>query len=172
KQSSRDVTHDYPPDVFAVLDYITHGSVLMRYRGAPFAICRWCGVKVTGQAKSSNVHRPGKYRNTVSCVYGTRPAAFSPAPENFFQKRRPDPGLKVRIVRGRVQEHADAPHFFALLRAGSGQGPRCRRAAKKRDELASPHSITSSARASRVGGTSRPIALAILRLMTSSYLVA
>jgi len=28
----------------------------MRYRGAPFAICRWCCVKVTGQAKSSNVH--------------------------------------------------------------------------------------------------------------------
>ena len=33
------------------------------------------------------------------------------------------------------------------------------------------HSITSSARASSVGGTSRPSALAVLRLMTSSYLV-
>src|SRR5262245_51640772 len=33
------------------------------------------------------------------------------------------------------------------------------------------YSITSSARASRVGGTSRPSALAVLRLMTSSYLV-
>jgi hypothetical protein len=40
------------------------------------------------------------------------------------------------------------------------------------DERASPHhSITSSARASRVAGTSRPSALAVLRLMTSSYLV-
>ena len=36
---------------------------------------------------------------------------------------------------------------------------------------ASAHSITSSARASTVGGTSRPIALAVLRLITSSYLV-
>src|SRR5215475_2731514 len=33
------------------------------------------------------------------------------------------------------------------------------------------YSITSSARTSRVGGTSRPSALAVLRLMTSSYLV-
>ena len=33
------------------------------------------------------------------------------------------------------------------------------------------HSITSSARASSVGGTSRPSALAVLRLMTSSNLV-
>src|SRR5215211_6060481 len=34
------------------------------------------------------------------------------------------------------------------------------------------HSITSSARASSVGGISRPSALAVLRLMTSSNLVA
>src|SRR5262249_290028 len=33
------------------------------------------------------------------------------------------------------------------------------------------HSITSSARASSVGGTSRPGALAVLRLITNSYLV-
>src|SRR5262249_53656362 len=46
----------------------------------------------------------------------------------------------------------------------------CRRAAEQSDELAPPdHSITSSARASSVGGTVRPIAFAALRLMTSSY---
>ena len=33
------------------------------------------------------------------------------------------------------------------------------------------YSITSSARASSVGGISRPSALAVLRLITSSYLV-
>jgi hypothetical protein len=33
------------------------------------------------------------------------------------------------------------------------------------------HSITSSARASRVGGTSRLSSLAVFRLMTNSYLV-
>ena len=46
-----------------------------------------------------------------------------------------------------------------------------RRRAEERDELAPPHSITSSARASRIGGTSMPSAFAVLRLMTSSYLV-
>src|SRR5262249_2584796 len=49
--------------------------------------------------------------------------------------------------------------------------PRSQRAAEKRDELAPLHSITSSARASSVGGISRPSAFAVLRLMTSSYLV-
>src|SRR6478609_11965289 len=47
----------------------------------------------------------------------------------------------------------------------------CRRASEQRDELAPLHSITSSARASSVGGTWRPRALAVLRLITSSYLV-
>src|SRR6516225_6162462 len=45
------------------------------------------------------------------------------------------------------------------------------RAADKSDELASSHySITSSARASNVGGTVRPSAFAVLRLSTKSYL--
>jgi hypothetical protein len=43
--------------------------------------------------------------------------------------------------------------------------------AEQRDELAADHSITSSARASSVGGTLRPSALAVLRLRTSPYLV-
>jgi hypothetical protein len=45
------------------------------------------------------------------------------------------------------------------------QRPRCRRAAEHRDEVAAlhlrSHSITSSARASKVGGTSMPSALAV-----------
>src|SRR5262245_56426596 len=50
--------------------------------------------------------------------------------------------------------------------------PSRRRAAEQRDELAAPdHSITSSARASSVGGISRPSALAVFMLITSSYLV-
>src|SRR5262249_37649152 len=49
--------------------------------------------------------------------------------------------------------------------------PRRRRAAEQRDELAPVHSITSSARASTVAGRVRPSAFAVLRLITSSYLV-
>jgi hypothetical protein len=40
--------------------------------------------------------------------------------------------------------------------------PRNRRTAEQRDELAPSHSITSSARASSVAGTSTPRALAVL----------
>ena len=47
----------------------------------------------------------------------------------------------LRIVRGRVHEHADAPHPLALLRARR-QRPR-RRAAEQRDELAPPHGLPS-----------------------------
>src|SRR5262249_29762849 len=49
--------------------------------------------------------------------------------------------------------------------------PRTRHAAYERDELAPRRSITSSARASSVGGTSSPSALAVLRLITSSNFV-
>jgi hypothetical protein len=44
-------------------------------------------------------------------------------------------------------------------------------AAEQRDELSPPHSITSSAVASNVGGMVNPSALAVLRLMTSSNFV-
>src|SRR5262249_33973050 len=78
------------------------------------------------------------------------------------QPRRPSCALTLA---------ADAPHPLALLRARD-ERPRGRPAAHQRDEVAPPdHSITSSARASTVAGTSMPSALAVLRLMTSSCLV-
>src|SRR5262249_45188778 len=45
------------------------------------------------------------------------------------------------------------------------------RATEQRDERAASHSITLSARTTSAPGTSRPIALAVLRLMASSNLV-
>jgi len=50
-------------------------------------------------------------------------------------------------------------HFPLLLRARRERPSRC--AAEQRDELAASHSMTSSARASSVGGTSMPRALAV-----------
>ena len=73
------------------------------------------------------------------------------------------------VAGRRAAEEPDHRHR-RLLRARR-ERPRGRRAAEQRDELAPLHSITSSARASSVGGTSRPSALAVLRLITSSYLV-
>src|SRR5262245_24498198 len=56
---------------------------------------------------------------------------------------------------------------FRLLRPRR-ERPHCQ-AAEQRDELAPPdHSITSSARASSVGGSSSPSVFAVLTLMTSS----
>src|SRR5262249_11945669 len=79
-------------------------------------------------------------------------------------------GLRFGIALGQIQENADPPNALALLRARR-QRPR-RRAAEQRDEFApAAHSITSSARASSVGGTARPRALAVLRLIAKSYLV-
>src|SRR5262249_39174532 len=49
--------------------------------------------------------------------------------------------------------------------------PRRRRAAEQGDELAPPHSITSSAVICMISGTVTPSAFAVLRLMTSSTLV-
>src|SRR5262249_34053184 len=75
------------------------------------------------------------------------------------------------ISLDRAHQHADAAHLLALLRVRR-ERPRGRRAAEQRDELApSHHSITSSARASSAGGTVRPSALAVLRLIASSNFV-
>src|SRR6266480_5447904 len=56
-----------------------------------------------------------------------------------------------------------------LLRA-CRERPR-HQAAEQRYELATPHSITSSARASSIGEISRPSVLAVLTLMINSSLV-
>jgi hypothetical protein len=58
------------------------------------------------------------------------------------------------LVRIHGHEHPDALDTAPFLRARR-ERPRCRRATEQRDELASSHSITSSARASSVGGTSK-----------------
>ena len=79
-------------------------------------------------------------------------------------------GLSFRVLRGQIHEYADPPHALGLLRAQTASSTR-RRAAEKRDELAPPHSITSSAIESSAGGTSMPSARAVCRLMTNSNLV-
>src|SRR5262245_51787774 len=76
-------------------------------------------------------------------------------------------GLTIHIVRGLANEHSDPPHLLGLLRARR-EWPRGCRAAEQCDELALPHSITSSARASKLSGTVSPRAFAVLRLITSS----
>ena len=92
----------------------------------------------------------------------------SVGPAQFLQplQERSDAGQRFRIVGGEVHEHADPSHRARLLRPRR-ERPR-RRAAEQRDELAPSHSITSSARASSVGGTVRRSMRAVSALMTSS----
>jgi hypothetical protein len=63
-------------------------------------------------------------------------------------------------------------HWHGGLLCTRRERPRSRRAADERDELAAPHSITSSARPSSVIGKVRPSALAVLRLIANSTFTA
>src|SRR5262245_54814997 len=74
------------------------------------------------------------------------------------------------LLRQPRNQHADAVHLLALLGARR-QRPRRRCAAEQRDELATPHSITSSARSRNPSGMFSPRALAVVRLMMRSNLV-
>ena len=76
-------------------------------------------------------------------------------------ERLDDSGVTGR--RRRVDETNDR-NGAALLRA---RGERTSGRKCSGDEIAPPHSITSSARASNVGGTGMPSALAVLMLITS-----
>jgi hypothetical protein len=73
----------------------------------------------------------------------------------------------ARITCGSLERR-----LVVASQSASSSSPQLCRTAEQRDELASLHSITSSVRASSVGGTSRPSALAVLRLIARLYLVA
>ena len=91
-------------------------------------------------------------------------AGFTQALKERGQVRRPPRG------RGAI-EKSDHRHRRPLrARHARRQQRRCR-GAGQRDELAPPHSITSSAMASTPDGTSMPSARAVCRLMTNSNLV-
>src|SRR5437660_1366792 len=57
------------------------------------------------------------------------------------------------------------------LPVGPGRGSSLSILTEPHEELLPPHSMTSSARASRVDGISMPRAFAVLRLIVNSYLV-
>src|SRR5258706_3446058 len=87
---------------------------------------------------------------------------------NPAQLRKPI-ALKEMIRWVATQQYPDPPHPAVLLSARH-EGPCCR-PAEPRDESPPSHSITSSARASSVGGTVRPSASAVLRLIMNSNLI-
>src|SRR5215475_14211993 len=82
-----------------------------------------------------------------------------------LMERGQTPRVRLRRCAAEKSDHRHP----RLLRTCPERPRGC--AAEQRDECAPPHSITSSARASSVGGTSSPSALAVLTLMTRSNLV-
>src|SRR5262249_43629451 len=80
-------------------------------------------------------------------------------------------GAATRIASRNRHQHADMTNSLRLLRARR-EWPRRRRAAETNNDLASIHSITSSASASSLSGTVRPSAFAVLRFTAVSNLVA
>src|SRR5262245_50267283 len=103
-----------------------------------------------------------------------RPAVFdghvlSLDKTNFPQSLAKRAHKRRRFAGGRALACVEKPDYrHRRLLSTRPQRPRGRRAAEYRDELAPLHSITSSARASRVGGTVRPSALAVTRLIEKS----
>src|SRR5262249_47732054 len=83
------------------------------------------------------------------------------APAELAQPLHERGGPCALACRRTAPEESDRQQLARLLRARR-ERPR-RRAAKQRDELAPPHSITLSARTTSAPGTSWPIALAVLR---------
>ena len=93
-------------------------------------------------------------------------AALGPAEfvERFQQSG--NPARRIGVAFGQIHEDADVSDAIVLLRAG-GKRPRYRQAAGERDEIAPPHSITSSARVISDCGKVSPMAAAALRLTES-----
>ena len=145
--------------------------------GASYLLQRSSGLLASGQDyvrrerdQFGRILPKTRYIAQGEAVVDLHIAALGPAQLlQLFQERsvaRPC----LRIVFGQVREHADAPNALALLRPRRHR-PR-RRAAEQGDELASFHSITSSARPSSGSGIVRPRTLAVIRLMISSTFTA
>ena len=93
-------------------------------------------------------------------------ASFRPPQFRERTSERRDHRPRNRIALGETHQHADTPYPIWLLRApASGDAAALPSSVMNWRRF---HSITSSAVASSVGGTVRPSALAVLRLITSS----
>src|SRR5262249_3173856 len=130
--------------------YDRHGSGCLQY-SCSRAPARyndvWCKRGQFGRCASNGA----RIASTPASV-DLQVTALDPAETLQPRPKCCEPGLGLGIVGSSGGEHADPPHTLALLRARR-ERPR-RRAAEQRDERAAVHSITSSAIASRVGGTS------------------
>src|SRR6516165_10171994 len=99
-------------------------------------------------------------RETIHASFGVAVFHFEMAPLDVAEVAHPQQKLAAQVdryrIRGSRRIEISEPHDFRLLRACHQRQCGCR-AAEQRDELTALHySITSSARASTVGGMSTP----------------
>src|SRR5262245_16891069 len=116
----------------------------------------------------------GQRRQPIDLIFG--PAIFDRYIYALDVARLPQslaesPQTVGKSVRRCGVEEPDHRHRRLLRACRKRQCSGRHRAAEQRDELAPVHSITSSARASSVGGISRPSVLAVVRLTMKSNLV-
>jgi hypothetical protein len=83
--------------------------------------------------------------------------------ERYWRKCEPPRRCVMPLA---PKSRSDKSFHLAVWRA---ERPYDRRTAEQRDELAPPHSITSSARASRAAGMVAPIALAVVTLTRGCF---
>ena len=136
------------PRAAAVSD-VTMTSTLSRTNSAAISAKR--SLRPSAQRYSIATVRPSIQPSSRSRC--TKAAVHGPQAEAVPVPREPDGRQLRRLLRARRERPPAAAPPSSVMNS--------RRS----------HSITSSARASSVGGTSRPSAFAVLRLMTSSNLV-
>src|SRR5262249_45007367 len=101
--------------------------------------------------------------------YTTQPSSVEDRPQGQGKSGREcRPGEE--LVRGALAEHPTEKTVSLVAISLSHLEQHCR-ATEKRNELAPPHSITSSVRSRNDSGMPRPRALAVLRFTTSLNLV-
>src|SRR5262249_25374777 len=119
-------------------------------------------IRSIGPYQIHVARRPTLVELNIPVLRPSQPCQFLP--------ESPNVGLRFRVTFRVGHQDADPPHLTGLLRACRERPSR--RAAKQRYELASLHSITSSAATSSLSGTVRLSIRAVSALITSSNLVA
>src|SRR5262245_59481255 len=146
----------------------------MRDRRGRLFRCKSRGNTGCDNSRYRTVSQIGR-ESRKAIVLGICPAIFNFYVLTFdvteFAETGSKCGQERRIGPGKPAAQKPDHRHRGLLRAGR-ERPRCRCATEQRDELAAldlrSHSMTSSARARSVGGTVRPSAFAVLRLIASS----
>src|SRR5262245_56651912 len=162
--------HFEPPSQLSLFDHLVsahggRGHVFLRPRGTVFSPLPVALVEGRRRAQ------PGT-PNTLGARKAKVLHQVNQALAQSKIRRRPVDRFYARHFNLR-QERCRSfgrPHRRRLLRMCCKRPCRSH-ASEQADEVAPPHSITSSARASSVGGISRPMAFAALRLIVSSNFV-